>query len=106
MKKTTNFIKFMLLCFLFLFITIYISDQKGYYKYGTHERKILTDDAIQRFEEDIKNGNAIDVNNYYVEDKDYSNNVSKVGLKISNGIGGFIRSKIVSFFDSITKNIK
>lgn len=105
-KKLANVLKFILLTLLFLFITLYISDINGYFAYSNYQRKVLTEESIKRFEEDVKEGNNIDVNDYVLKTKDYSNNISKVSLKLSNKIGGFIRNGIVYFFDKITSNIE
>ena len=105
-KKSVSVLKFTLLTLLFLFITLYISDINGYFAYSNYQRKVLTEESIKKFEEDVKNGNNIDVNDYVLNTKDYSNNISKVSLELSNKIGGFIRNGIVYFFDKITSNIE
>lgn len=105
-KKSASVLKFTLLTLLFLFITLYISDINGYFAYSNYQRKVLTEESIKKFEEDVKNGNNIDVNDYVLKTKDYSNNISKVSLELSNKIGGFIRNGIVYFFDKITSNIE
>ncbi len=105
-KKLASILKFAILTLLFLFITLYISDINGYFAYSNYQRKVLTEESIKRFEEDVKNGNSIDVNDYIFKTKDYSNNISKVSLDLSNKVGGFIRSGIVYFFDKITSNIE
>ncbi len=105
-KKSASVLKFTLLTLLFLFITLYISDINGYFAYSNYQRKVLTEESIKKFEEDVKNGNNIDVNDYVLKTKDYSNNISKVSLELSNKIGSFIRNGIVYFFDKITSNIE
>ena len=69
-KKVTNLFKFILITLLFFYITIYLSDMNGSYSYSNYQKSVLTEDGIQKFEEDVRNGNAIDVNNYVTKDKD------------------------------------
>lgn len=105
-KKLASILKFVILTLLFLYITIYVSDINGYTEYSNYQRRILTEENIKKFEDDVKNGNNIDVNDYILKTKDYSNNISKISLYLSNRIGSFIRDGIVYFFDKITSNIE
>lgn len=105
-KKVSSIFKFTILTLLFLFITIYLSDRNGYYAYSNYKKSILTEDAIDRFEKDVATGKAIDVENYIEKEKDYSNNISKTSLEISDKVGYYIRKGIVNFFDKVTKNIE
>ena len=105
-KKVSSIFKFTILTLLLIFIVIYVSDMKGYYAYSNYKKSILTEEGIRKFEEDIESGRAIDVNDYIEKDKDYSNNISRATLKVSNKLSSFIRKGIVDFFDSIINNIE
>ncbi len=105
-KKLTSAFKIILLVFLFLFITMYISNMKGYYPYNNYKKSLVTEEGIKNFEKDVKDGVAIDINDYIEDEKDYSNNISRTSLYISNKVTNFIRGGIVSFFDKITSNIE
>ena len=70
---------------------------KNIYKYKLTEKKELTEVQIKKFEDDIKNGVEIDLDEYIVKDKDYSNNITKTNKKISNTISRFFR-KIFEYF--------
>ena len=105
-KRITNIFKVLMLVLLFIFITIYVSNENGYFAYKNYQKNILTEENIKRFENDISTGNVIDINTYLEKEKDYTNNISRISLKISNRIGSIIRKGIVSFFDKITSNIK
>lgn len=51
---------------------------------GVNENKtVLTDEAIIRFEKDLKNGKKINPSDYIIKEKDYNNKACKIGLKIS-----------------------
>lgn len=106
MKKATNIFKFTILVLLILFIAIYISDMNGYFAYSNFKRNVLTEEGIQKFENDVANGKPIDIEEYIEKDIDYSNNISRLTLRISNKLGGYIRKGIASFFEGITKNIE
>ena len=77
MKKIISII---FILFIIYFLSLYMG---RYYTSYYENQKILTDDAIKRFENDIKEGKSIDVSNYIKEDKDYSNKASRIGLKVS-----------------------
>lgn len=105
-KRVTSIFKFTIVVLLFLFITLYVSDMNGYFAYSNFKRNVLTEEGIKKFENDVKNGVAIDIDSYIEEDIDYSNNISRTTLRISNKLGGYIRSGIASFFEHVTKNIE
>ena len=80
MKQTIKVISFFLLVFFFsLYFSKYNND---YYE----NEKLLTEEAIQKFEKDVKAGKKIIASNYLPKEKDYNNKVSKLGIKTS----GFI----------------
>lgn len=67
-----------LLFFFFFFVGDII------YKNRLTTKTILTEEQIKKFEEDVKNGVNIDINDYVVRDKDYQNNVTRVNDTISS----------------------
>lgn len=93
-------------CFIFLFIifiTIYIFYSSGYSDYKLHKRVELTNEQIEKFENDIKNNNYIDVNNYVENTKqDYSNKFSKIALSFSNFTSKYVKEGIKGVFDIIS----
>ena len=74
--------------------------------YKNYKRTMMTEEGIKRFEEDVALGNSIDVENYLAEEKDYSNNISKTSVMLSNNISSCLRRGIVKMFELITKNIE
>ena len=91
--------------FLFLsFLVLYFAQKEGYYDEMNNKKNILTEEKIKQFEEDVKNGVKIDVNNYLVEDKkDYSNKVSRFGLASSNFIAKYFKSGLTKIFNGVDK---
>lgn len=105
MKKESIF-KFILLCFIICFLVILFAGKTGYYEKKLRDNSILTEEQIKKFEEDLKKGKNVDINNYVInENKDYTTNftsdVYSVSLKVEKTI-----DKIVKFiFNEIGKNI-
>ncbi len=63
-----------------LFLSLYFSKyNNNYYE----NKKVLTDDAIQRFEKDLKEGKNINPKDYITPEKDYNNKAAKIGIKTS-----------------------
>ncbi len=68
---------------LILFFSLYFSKYNNdYYE----NKRILTDEAINRFEKDVKEGKKIDAKNYLPKEKDYNNKASEIGVKSSEFI--------------------
>ena len=66
-----------------MFLAVYFSRYNtNYYE----NKNVLTEEAIVRFEQDIKEGKDITVSSYLKEEKNYDNKLSETGMKLSNGI--------------------
>ena len=89
-------------CFMILFatfITLYISQSAGYVEYENSKKVALTKRQIKKFEEDVASGKRVDVQKYLkVNERNYQNNLSKVGLKISDVTGSSVRKAVESGF--------
>ena len=80
MNKT---IKILGVILIIMFLSVYFSRYNtNYYE----NRNVLTEEAIVKFEQDIKEGKDISINTYLKEEKDYNNKASTIGLKLSQGI--------------------
>lgn len=83
-----------------IFITLYISQATGYYDYEQYKKVELTKDKIALFEQDVKEGNPIDIDNYMEHiSYDYNNNVSRTGLKLSGMIKKYVKNGIDGTLD-------
>lgn len=102
-----RFFLFMFLSFVVFFVILLVAESQGYYKNRNEKAKIMTEEEIKRFEEDILLGRDIDISDYVLyDDMDYSNKVSsnvyKVSLKLESVIDGVLKvifsgtSKMVS----------
>ena len=88
MKRLIKLIGIILLIF---FLALYLSSYNtSYYE----NKNILTEDAIKRFEKDLKEGKKINVNNYIEKEKNYNNKVSTYTLKLSNLIDKCINKSL------------
>ena len=107
MKALNTFWFFMIILFV-IFITVYISQATGYYDYQQHRQVELTNEKIKQFETDIKEGKAINVNNYLSDShQDYHNGVSRLGLKFSKTVSLSAKkgiNKIFKFLEALLKD--
>lgn len=100
-KEKNPFFKILSALFL-LFISLYIALESGYYEAKLSKKTAMTQESIERFEEDIKNGNPIDVNSYtYEEHKDFSNNTTDAAIFIGSKVESFMSNGITEIFDIV-----
>ena len=103
-KKKTNWFKIIIILFFVAYISLYALNISGYYE-GSIRRKVeFTSEQITQFENDVKNGETIDMTNYLKDqNKNYTNKVSKFGYKLSTGIDTFLNKGIKSILDILSK---
>ena len=90
-----------------MFICIYFATTSGYYEYKLREKSDLTEDAIRRFEKDVKEGKNVDINDYLDNtSKDYNNGMSNFNKKLSNGINKIFSESLKFIFKSINDAIE
>lgn len=96
-----------LLCLLFIiFLIIFCSSKTNYYEYANHKKVLITSEKIEEFERDISEGKNVNINDYIKdENKDYSNNVTRVGDFISNNILSVSGKAIKISYNFISKVI-
>jgi len=104
-KKNPSRHFFRILGLLFLiYIVLYISIECGYYETKLSKKSALTNDKIVEFEQDIKEGKIVDINNYTIEENiDYSNNVTKIGTAISENVNKAMTEGLGSAIEVIKK---
>ena len=104
-KKLPNKIFKMSMVVLFaVFITIFISNKYGYYEYKKLKQVTLTQEQIKKFEEDVKNGVNVEIENYLSDvNRNYQTKLSQAGLDVSNSIAGIVRKGVDGFFGYINK---
>lgn len=103
-KLRTKIFRFTLSILFAIFITLFISNEFGYFEYQKHEQITLTQEQIEKFEQDVKEGKNISLEDYVNNtNKNYQTNFSQMGLNLSNKIADTIKSGVEMFFSSIDK---
>lgn len=92
--------KLLIALLLIIFIIMYYFGS-NIYDYKIIEKKNLTEEQIKKFENDVKEGKEIDLEQYVVKDKNYSNKVTRLNTKISN----IIETGFKKIFEYFLKNI-
>ena len=91
----TKLIKGIFFLLLLSFIVLLILEETVYYKTRISKVKTLTEEQIKVFEQDIKAGKEIDINDYVINRVDYTNDLSnkiyKISLKLEKGLDSVIK---------------
>lgn len=102
MEKRYKVFKWSFILLFIIFITLYFSQLTGYYEYQNYQKMVMTEEQIKQFEQDIKEGKAVDIKDYTVNTvKNYDNSFSNLGLNLSKLISGLVKDGIIKVFDSI-----
>lgn len=89
-----------------LYIVLYFQVETGI-NTSLKEKTIITQENIEKFEEDVKNGEYVDIKNYIeTNDVDTSNIMSDAGYLISNQASKIVGEHLVDFFEFVGKLIK
>lgn len=104
-KKINKFLRFCLFTLFAIYITLYVSNKYGYYEYKKYEQVTLTQEQILRFEEDIRNGIDISLDDYVLEKKDYDTNLTRAMDSVSMTISKSVSSAIKGVFSSLAEMI-
>lgn len=88
------------------FVVVYCTSLAGYYEYQQRQRVVLTEEKIKQFEEDIKNGKSIDIDNYAPEKETFDYAPKRLGGKISEVISKYTRKGIESTFKMLNNFVE
>jgi len=81
------------------FLVIYISSEAGYFDHIKSRRVSLTTEQIAKFEQDLKDGKEIDINDYYInKDDEYNNKFSELGSTLSSKLRNLIKFVLNKIF--------
>ncbi len=107
-KKKRNKIFKHIFIFLFIcFITAYAIGESGYYEYELSNKKILTEEQIKQFENDVASGKEVDLNSYIVEThKDYTNKFTRATTNVSTKINEYLKKGIEGIFGLVSKFVE
>ena len=88
------------------FLVLYFAQAGGYYEDMNNKKTSLTEEKINAFEEDVKNGKEIRVENYVVNmKKNYGNKISSFGLFTSKIFAEGFKWGMNSLFNGIDKMV-
>lgn len=103
-KKTNWFLIF--ICFMFIiYFSLYLMDNMGYYNIAA-KNKIITDEKLIEFEQDIKKGEVIDIKDYVRDTTNYKNAYSNLGYNMSVGIDTILNKGFQKVGDILKKLFK
>lgn len=90
-----------------IFLFSYFIEYSGYYEYNLQNRKNLTEEQMERFEEDVKNGKDIDLGSYLTEATvDYSNSLTRTTSQANLKLNDYLKRIIKGGFDVLGKFIE
>lgn len=102
MKKKRNIFKTLLIISFIIFIGLYIASESGFYEARLKNEVALTDKAILEFEQDVLDGEIVDLNSYLTKDYvDYSNTFTTLGEKVSDALIKLIVEGASGIWDAI-----
>ena len=85
--KNKDIPRIIILILFIMFIGLYLVGNSNYYDYEAATKSRLTEEQIKIFEQDLEEGNAVDIENYLkLNEKNYNNPVSDATLNISTTI--------------------
>ncbi len=99
-KKKKNYFWFILSTLFIIFVAYMVAYNSGYYEANMSRKSKITEEKLQEFEQDVKDGKEIDIKDYVENDfVDYSSSFSKLGNKFSSSIDTFMDSGLSDFFE-------
>jgi hypothetical protein len=103
-KKKINISRFVILCLFTTFSFVFALSNLGYTEYQSHNKKIITEENIKKFENDIKSGKELDIESYVVKETFMIKNQNS--LKLSKIIGSITRKTIQKIFKILNKIVE
>lgn len=103
-KKAWDIFKNIIFLLFVFFLINFFQVNNGEVNKRVTKKTILTEERINEFEEDVKNGEKIDIKDYIKEEEvDTTNIISDTGYRFSNIVNDFITDKAIKIFKTIGK---
>lgn len=103
-KKKANWFKITFFALLIIYISLYALNVTGYYDSNLRRKVEFTEEQIAEFERDIAEGNPVDIKDYLKDQtKDYTNNVSNFGYRLSVQIDAIFNRGITGLLKILSK---
>ena len=96
-------LKVFFIIIVLLYLLLFFSYKNGYYRDLNKEKKILTDEKIKEYEEDLKNGVDVTKKEYVVVEPSYDNSYTRACLKLSKAIENGFDKTIKYLFKKLSK---
>lgn len=109
MKKNKKLSKAFWYIFLILFMsfaTLYVAGKAGYYEYTQNRKKVFTEEAIKKFEQDVSDGKEVDISNYLVTKEDFQGKKKRVGVLVSEFIGDYMKLGVDEIFKMLNNLVE
>ena len=91
--------KFVFFCLFISFVISYVIEKTGYYEYNLQNKMIMTNEAMERFEKDVKEGKNVRREDYLVStEKDYTSTLTKGTNKVSLKVNSLLKSAVEGVF--------
>lgn len=103
--KIKPLVKLITLVLIISFISLYLTTVGGYHENNLSKQNRLTEEAIKRFEDDVKAGKKIIASNYIEEEKNYGNKATKIAAKLSDLVAKTFDKTMKFIFKQIENTI-
>ena len=101
-----NIFKFIFMFLLVIYLCLYFTNMTGLYEYKNYKKMSLTSEQIEKFEQDVKNGKEINIDNYIVEEKTMHNNkIGNFEKKFSFKFSEVLTNTLTKTFNFLSKFI-
>lgn len=98
-------IKVLLIIVILAYLGLFFSYQNGYYEKLNEEKKVLTDEMIREYEEDLEKGIDVTSKEYVIVKPSYANVYTNSLLKISRKVEKVFDKVIKYFFNKISSQV-
>lgn len=99
-KKGNLFFKILFIFFI-IYLALFIANETGYYEKRVRDRTIMTQNQLDKFEEDLANNKELDLIDYFPQEEDYSNVFTKTANQIANKLSVIVNNNADSVWDFI-----
>ena len=91
--------KYFMIASFITFLTLYLSQETGYYEYDMRRKTSFTKAQIEQFEKDVEAGKKVDI------EDNYGNKMSDLGYSISSKIGSSVKFGVDKLFGMLNKMV-
>ena len=104
--KKEKVVKLLIISLILVFLGLFFIYQNGYYENMVGKKTKLTNEQIEKFESDVKEGRDVLINDYIEKEINYQTKSGNASLKIANKIESVIDTGIKFLFRKISTAIE